>query len=256
MDKLLSNFQLNSDEAKPNTNNLMQKQQESIYKISQLLEQSASSLSCGPACQKIKVGGELKQKYLDAETNLQTAPINYEKSKKNYYVFTEGENYYNNMLEEELHNKSKEIIKLILESFTNEMLNAKTMNNYYNTELINSKNTKELYEEYLVKNQDLQALVKGSRGDIITNDRKTAYETEALENLQKWYRFWLIVFYILILIFVFKIIFKKEMTIVKRVIIVLLFFFYPIYIDRLFRLIYGFFKRILSYLPKNIYNSL
>jgi hypothetical protein len=160
------------------------------------------------------------------------------------------------MLEEELQNKSKEIIKLILENFTSELLNAKTMNNYYNTELINSKNTKELYKEYLVKNQDLQIIVKGSRGDIITNDRKTVYETEALEILQKWYGIWKTIFYILAIILVFKMLFKREISIIKRIIIVLLFLLYPFYIDHIFRTIYGFFKKLLSFLPKNIYNSL
>ena len=256
MDELLSNFQLNSDKSKPNANNLMQKQQESIYKISHLLEQSASALTCGPACQKIKVGSELKQKYLDAETNLQTAPINYEKYKKLYYTFTEGENYYNDMLEEDLHKKSGEIIKLILESFTSEFLNAKTMNNYYNTELINSKNTKELYNEYLIKNQDLQGNVKGSRGDIITNDRKTVYETEALEILNKWYGIWLSIYYILATILIFKMVFRSKISIFRRVFTVLIFLFYPYYIHNTFKAIYGFFNNIFSFLPKSVYNNL
>ena len=52
-----------------------------------MIEKSSEAIICGPDCQKIKVSEELKQKYLDAETNLQTAPIKLDESKKNYYVY-------------------------------------------------------------------------------------------------------------------------------------------------------------------------
>ena len=66
-----------------NQKKLLQKQQISQDKINQLLELSSQELICGPDCQQKKISTELKQKYLDAQTNLQTAPINLENTKKN-----------------------------------------------------------------------------------------------------------------------------------------------------------------------------
>ena len=140
-------MQKDNKSTKNDSDKLLQRQQATTEKLTALLDQSMTSLSCGPTCQKIKKTEELNQKYLDAQTNMQTAPIQLETSKKNYYVFTEGRPYYDNMLEEELKEKSKKLGSLLAENFKEEITNAKTMNAYYNTALTNSSYTKELYEE-------------------------------------------------------------------------------------------------------------
>ena len=162
MDKLFSDLQNNTNE---NTNatepkksmnkdseKLLKKQQVSTEKLSSLLEQSLKTISCGPACQKIKIGKELNQKYLDAQTNIQTAPVQLETTRKNFYVFTEGQPYYDNMLEEDLKERAEIIGITLTDNFNEEVTNAKTMNSYYNAELINSKNSEDLYNIFLVKN--------------------------------------------------------------------------------------------------------
>jgi len=123
MDKLFSNIQqsLNNMTQNDKKQTLLQSQQLSQDKINELLEQSSEAIMCGPTCQKIKVTEDLKQKYLDAETNVQTAPIKLEQSKKNYYIFTEGRPYYDNMREEELKKKAEKISEIIEENFNNEI---------------------------------------------------------------------------------------------------------------------------------------
>jgi hypothetical protein len=113
-----------------NQKKLLKKQQISQDKINQLLELSSQELICGPDCQQKKISTELKQKYLDAQTNLQTAPINLENTKKNFYVYTEGSPFYDNMLEEELQQKADKISTLISENFNSEVSDANVMNLY------------------------------------------------------------------------------------------------------------------------------
>jgi hypothetical protein len=75
MDKLFSIIQQGLTETnKDNKTNLLKDQQISQETINNLLEQASNATLCGPTCQKIRVSQELKQKYLDAETNMQTAP--------------------------------------------------------------------------------------------------------------------------------------------------------------------------------------
>jgi hypothetical protein len=109
---LQNNININPDaivnantNANKDTEKLLKKQQISTEKLNSLLEQSLTTLSCGPVCQKAKIEKALKQKYQDAQTNIQTAPIQLETTKRNYYVFTEGKPFYDNMLEEELKKK-------------------------------------------------------------------------------------------------------------------------------------------------------
>jgi len=236
---------------------LLLTQKNAQQQINNLLEQSAEALLCGPDCQKQKVSDELKQKYLNAQTALKTAPINLETTKKNYYVYTEGESTFNNMLESELKEKSETIGELIGISFNDELSSAITMNKYYNTAVINSNYTKDLLNEYDEKNKELKLQLRDRQGDILTNDRKTYYENDALDSLKLWYRFWWYIYYLLVLVFLISIfLVNSQMTIIKKIVLTALFIFYPYYIEFIVNWIYEFFANIYKNLPKNVYNNL
>lgn len=255
MDKLFSSIQ---QTLQPNDkNSLLQNQQLNQDKINDLLNKSAEALLCGPDCQKMKITDELKQKYLDAETNIQTAPIKLEQTKKNYYVYKEGRPFYDNMLEDELKQKAEKISELLGESFNEEVSSANTMNQYLNTALINSEYTSELFKKYTSDNQELKLQLRNSRGDILTNDRKTYYETEALTQLKLWYRFWWYIYYILILVFTIALfVSPSQLTMVKKAVIFVLLIFYPYYVDYIVRWVQGLYMSIYNRLPKNVYNDL
>ena len=255
MDKLFSSIQ---QTLQPNDkNSLLQNQQLNQDKINDLLNKSAEALLCGPDCQKMKITDELKQKYLDAETNIQIAPIKLEQTKKNYYVYKEGRPFYDNMLEEELKQKAEKISELLGETFNEEVSSANTMNQYLNTALINSEYTSELFKKYTSDNQELKLQLRNSRGDILTNDRKTYYETEALTQLKLWYRFWWYIYYILILVFTIALfISPSQLTMIKKVVLFVLLIFYPYYIDYIVRWVQGLYMSIYNRLPKNVYNDL
>ena len=261
MDGLFSNIQ-KSLQGGGNKNTLLQNQQINQDKINKLLEQSAESLMCGPTCQKLKITDELKQKYLDAETNMQTAPIKLEQTKKNYYVYTEGRPFYDNMREEELQEKSNQIATLLTDNFNEEISNAETMNQILNTASINSDYTKELLHSYIEKNKELQLKLRDSHGDILTNDRKTYYETDAIDRLNNWHTFFWYIYYILYIVVLIATFigppntFLSNLSIIKKIIVHIMLFTYPYYIDRIVMMLYGLIMKIRSYLPKNVYNNL
>ena len=254
----LQNNKLNTNtNANANANDLLKKQQASNEKLNALLEQSLSAISCGPDCQKQKTKNDLKQKYVNAQTNVQTAPVQLETTKKNYYVFTQGEPYYDNMLEQELKQKAKIMGDQLTNNFNEEISNANLMNSYYNTELTNSAYTKELYSVYLEKNQQTQKEIKEHHSDVLTNDRKTYYETEALENLTLWHSFFWYVYYLFVMpIFIFAIITTSYYSWLLKLPIGFIVLTYPYYIDFILRKIYEFFHSIWIRLPKNVYNNL
>lgn len=262
MDKLFSSIQQslqnsNLTNTNPNVSNLLQSQQMNQDTINELLNKSAEALMCGPDCQKQKITDELRQKYLDAETNMQTAPIKLEQSKKNYYIYTEGRPYYNNMLEDELTKKADKISEALTQNFNEELTTANTMNSYLNTALINSENTKELLKHYVSLNKELKLKLRDRHGDILTNDRKTYYETDALDRLKLWYKFLWYIYYLLVLVLIIaSFVSPSQLTTVKKMILILIFVFYPYYIDYIIRWIHGLYISIYNRLPKNIYNNL
>ena len=257
----LTNINTDASETNKNTENLLKKQQISTEKLNSLLEQSVNTLSCGPTCQKAKIEKELKQKYLDAQTNIKTAPDKLETTRKNYYVFTEGKTFYDDMLEEELKKKAEIMGKMLAENFRDEIINVKTMNSYYNTSLNNSDYTKELYAVYLEKNKIIQNGIKNHHADVVTNDRKTYYETEAIQDLKGWYTlFWYIYNLFVIPIFIFALVRRSSdnffVKIIINIITLLIAIAYPYLIDYIARFIYGFFHSAWKQLPKNVYNDL
>ncbi len=259
MDKLFSNIQQTFNQMNQNGNKqtLLQRQQISQDKINELLEKSSQSIMCGPTCQKLKVSEELKQRYLDAETNIQTAPIKLEQSKKNYYIYTEGRPYYDNMKEEELKKKADTISQTLAENFNNEVSSAYTMNTYLNTALINSENTKELLKEYLEKNQILKLKLRERHGDILTNDRKTYYETEALERLQFWYFLFWGIYYLLVITFLLALVLSpSNMTILTKIFLAVFFIFFPYLFHWTNQVVYKIYYWGLNRIPKNVYNDL
>ena len=243
---------------------ILQKQQETTNQINALLEKSTESLLCGPTCQKIKKKKALEQKYLDAQTNLQTAPIDFQEARKEYYVYAKGEPAYNHLIESELKQKADSIGKLIHEKFKEEIKQAALLNTYYNSDLINSKNTIELYKNYFGKNLETEKLIMTSHGDVLTNDRKTYYETQELENLQGWQNVFFFFYWalaIVILVFLYIPILKNEnFSILKKIIMIPIlaipFIAYPIFIPAIVGFFVGLVRKLRSYLPKNVYNDL
>jgi hypothetical protein len=248
---------INPDNINIDQKSLLQQQQISQQKINELLEGSAQAIASGPACQKLKASEELKQKYLDAKTNMQIAPINLEQTKKHYYVYTEGRTSYNNMLEEELQTKAQHISVLIAENFNNEVADANTMNSYLNTALMNSQHTIDLLNLYLEKNKELKLQLRDNHGDILTNDRKTYYETEAFTRLNLWYKLFWYIYYCLVLVLVIAFFLSKSnLTIIWKMFIAIVFIFYPYYIGYIVGFFIWLWNSIVNRLPKNVYNNL
>ena len=242
---------------KNNKRKVLQKQQINKDNITELLNRSAEALMCGPTCQKLKITEELKQKYLDAQTNLKVAPIQVEQTKKNYYIYTEGSSHYNDMLEGELKLKAENISVLLGENFNGEIAGALTMNTYLNTALINSSYTQELLKSYTDKNQEMKLLLKNRYGDILTNDRKTYYETDAVNNLQMWYKLWWSIYYLLVIVLVMAFVMTpSNLWVISKLIICVLVGGYPYYIEYIVGWIRGLFMSISKQIPKNVYNDL
>ena len=234
--------------------NILKKQQETTAQINALLAKSTAALTCGPDCQKMKMTGELEQKYLDSQTNMQTAPIQLEEARKNYYVYTKGDSAYNQMLEDDLTKKADRIGNIISSRFYEEVKKAKVLNTYYNSDLINSKNTFELYNRYLKENKNTETIIRDSHGDVLTNDRKTYYETQEYDSLDWWYNFFIGAYYIFVIAFAIGLILlPNKLSFFGKTGLLILIIIYPFIIDYIVTFLMKIINNIKDILPKNIY---
>jgi len=267
MDQLLSSIMnsqptTNTTNTNPSTtdvNNLLSKQMNTNSSINSLIDNATKLVMCPPgsACEKENVSAELNRQLQDAITNEQVAPLRLANAKRYYYTYTQGQSSYNGMLEKELQEKSRLITKQIGDKFLEEVKNAVTMNMFFNTSQINSENTVELYNEYLKKNAEMAEIIKGSRGAVLTNDRKTYYEMEAMEKLKMWYTLIISIYWILVITFILSIFFSTStMSRTKQIILVVLLILYPFIIHKVVVYFYNLFSTTIKNTETNIYMDL
>jgi hypothetical protein len=240
-------------------NQLLTQQQKTTTQINELLAQSSQALLCGPGseCEKTQKTNDLQQKYLDAQTKLQTAPYEEHTAEKNYYIYSKGDVAYNDLifkrLLEKAQNKSNEVsIKfnknITLASESNDTLGSLTTTH---THMV------ELYETYIEENANLKAKILSYGADLITNDRKTFYEVQNYDFLIIWFKVWRWIYFILLIVFTVGIFLSKSMYSLKvKIGLLSLFIIYPFVINYIVDYLLQFVAKIHSLLPKNVYTTL
>ena len=203
---------------------------------------------------------ELRNNYLDAQSNLATAPIQLEQAKEAYYVYSQGRNAYNTLKMGELNDAISEIANKRQLKFLKNIDSALLMNDYYKSDLIQINKIEELYNSYVDKNKRAKLKIKQNYGDILTNDRKTYYETDALNQLNTWHFFWIIIYYVLFIVLVLSIWLvrtnKYNKTLFAALSTIFIVAGYPIYINYIIQFIIMIGDKIYNMIPVNIYNNL
>ena len=241
-------------------NKILENQQKLTNQLNSLLETSANSLLCGPDCQREQNLTSLRQKYLDAQTNVQIAPLHLEESRKNYVTLKDGEAAYNQMRLDELEKEAGGVVKEIGLKLIEQVKNVALLNQYLDTELTNSENTQELLQEYIVKDETLETGYRDKIDRLVTNDRKSYYETQELERLQSWSTILTAIYYICLIILSIEIVFSDHLHMAAKFIILCILYFYPFTISWFVGLLYKFLTNIMNsfyyFFPKNAYTDI
>jgi hypothetical protein len=240
-------------------NNMLSKQQELTNKINEMLAQSQQSLMCGPgtACEKIKKTEDLQQKYLAAQTNIQSASYQEQEAEKEFYTYTQGDAAYNSMKAKRLQAEAEKKTNEIHASFNDNSANATELNDTLSTLTSNFQHVTELYQDYLKENAVLREKIKAFGNEVVTSDRKTYYETQNYDILKTWYYIWRWIYFILLVVFAVGIFLSKSgYSIWAKLGFFALFALYPYFIDYivLYSLKAG--ANVIALLPKNVYTTL
>ena len=67
---------------------VLSSQNQQIMQLRELIKQSNDALQCGPTCQKIRKREELQQKYINAQTNVISAPDQLRQAQSNFLRFS------------------------------------------------------------------------------------------------------------------------------------------------------------------------
>jgi hypothetical protein len=218
------------------------------------LEIANKNLMCGKVCQKRKTSEKLKQDYLNAQTNLITAPVKVEETQRNYVTFTQGENAYNELQTRQIEEKAQIISSKFQEKFDEEVNKIKSQIQGYTGLLLNFKNIIELYIKYKKENILLFKELKDETSDVLTNERKTFYEDQGIDNLKFIYYYILLTIYVICVIcfFAFSLIYQTAYNWKVKFSILIAFVILPFVSTYLLDFVIGLVYFIYSLLPKNV----
>ena len=248
--KTLSNQIQQANENNQNKNNL--------DKFNSMIDQATAAISCDSECQRQQKDEELKQAYLNAQTNLATAPNNVYVSRQNYVVFDQGQPAYDELIDSELLQQAQKLTSYYKINFTDESKNIIFNTNTYSGLLINLKNIFDLFLKYKEENIKLFKQLKDETNDVLTNDRKTYYQDQGIDNLKFYYHYFFLLIYIITILayIIYNVMYPSQFSILLRIIFLALMILLPFISTWILGKIIGIIYAIYNLLPKNAHKEI
>jgi hypothetical protein len=224
--------------------------------VNKLISQSADALTCGPTCQRTRHSEELKQKFLDAQANINTSSTQLNNAAKEYYTYTQGEAGYRKYLSGQVSAELKTTTTKAKTAFSSASDKLKALTKTYELQHTTYINTFNLYEKYLLENSVLQGKIDAISTDTVTSDRKSFYAGQGVDNLNNWYILLKWIYIILLVVYVLGMILAgSNYSFLTRILILFAFIIYPFVIVYVVSFLYNGIARINSLLPKNAYTT-
>ena len=229
-----------------------------LDKFNSMIDQATQAISCGPDCQNQQTSEQLKQDYLNAQTNLATAPNNVYVSRKNFVVYNEGQPAYDELINTELSEQAQSLSSYYQTNFNSESQNINFNIDTYSGLLINLINIFDLYLKYKKDNTEMLKQLKDETNDILTNDRKTYYQDEGINNLNLYYHYFFLLIYIIVVLcyIVYNFMYTSQLSILVRGIIFVLMILLPFFSTWILEKIVAFVHDVYNWLPKNMHKQL
>ena len=252
---LQQNEELSKQIEKANKNN---QNKNNLDKFNSMIDQATAAISCDSECQRQQKDEELKQAYLNAQTNLATAPNNVYVSRQNYVVFDQGQPAYDELIDSELLQQAQKLTSYYQINFTDESQNIIFNTNMYSGLLINLKNIFDLFLKYKEENIKLFKQLKDDTNDVLTNDRKTYYQDQGIDNLKFYYHYFFLLIYIITILayIIYNVMYPSQFSILLRIIFLALMILLPFISTWILGKIIGIIYAIYNLLPKNAHKEI
>jgi hypothetical protein len=223
-----------------------------------MIDQATAAISCDSECQNQQKDEQLKQAYLDAQTNLATAPNNVYVSRQNYVVFDQGQPAYDELIDSELLQQAQKLTSYYQNNFTDESQNIIFNTNTYSGLLLNLKNIFDLFLIYKEENIKLLKKIKEETNDILTNDRKTYYQDQGIDNLKFYYHYFFLLIYIIAILayIIYNFMYPSHISILLRVLFLALMVLLPFISTWILGKIISIIYDIYNWLPKNAHKEI
>jgi len=221
------------------------------------IENYNKNTACDETCQKKLELTKLKQNYLDALNNLETAPQDVQTAYQAYLTYAEGNGAYQEYQQGALQQDAANIANQYQINFNNNLTSAERLLGTYSGLYVNYNNIYDLSKIYKKENHELHGDVEIANSDTLTNDRKTFYENQATESLQGYYWVLTVIYTLVVIYYIISIIiYPSEYKTSVKIILLLFLIIYPFISLWLSLKVIGLYNYIINLLPKNQYLNL
>jgi len=191
-----------------NMNNGNPPSQEQIQQQLEMVTQRFSeSSSCGPSCQNDKEAERLRKLYLDAKDNVEFGNERYNDAEKNYYLFINGESWWNDYRRDKNNKSTKSELSKRNKNFINLHESVNKSVTYYNSQFNNANSINELLDNINKKLSKYEQSFSNKEKQVQTSYRKTTYYETDIKNIESAISIIQKIYFLLVLVFAITTIF-------------------------------------------------
>ena len=192
---ILKQQQQNMNNGNPPTQEQIQQQ------LRMVTQRFSESSSCGPSCQNDAEAERLRKLYLDAKDNVEFGNERYNDAEKNYYLFINGESWWNDYKTEKNNKSAKSELCKRNKKFMNLHDNVKKSVTYYNSQFDNANSINELLEGINKKLSKYEQSFSNKEKQVQTSYRKTTYYETDIKNIESAISIIQKIYFLLVLVF-------------------------------------------------------
>tara|TARA_B110000114_G_scaffold184244_1_gene227442 strand:- start:310 stop:1101 length:792 start_codon:yes stop_codon:yes gene_type:complete len=230
------------------------KEKSHINNFNEMIDHATKRILCDSKCQRVKKIKQLKDMYLESKQLTVTAPDRERTAFKRYYEFLYGAKKFNEVTVEKFTKEADHRASLYSEKFSEEVKNIEKDITYIHTISKNYNNLMD-YEKKLIRdNEQLMKLTKTTSADIITNDRKSYYENQGVDQLHFYNKMLQFAYVVILCAFVVSIFaIPTDTNKTKQFAILFVLVLYPFFCMHIARFAMNLYNRISKMLPGNAY---
>ena len=157
--------------------------------------------TCDAECLKKSNKSVLKKRFNEAKKNLEDAPYNLRSAKRNYYVYSYGQNTYNQIKEKQIKKKADELAENLTVNHNEFMYVIDNNLKNYENSMDYYKNMLAMFSKFDMNNDEMTTTIEKQHNSYFLNARRVNYENEALENMEIYNRVSLIIYFFVFLLY-------------------------------------------------------
>ena len=154
-----------------------------LDKVNDMVAHAHKNIVCGTECKKSKKKAELKKIYNNAINNNKMAPEELETAKKNYFEYSKGKDFYQNMMEKEYDEKRIKFINQYLNKRLEKTTEIETLIENYKVSNYYNNNVNQYLEDQINQYDELKREKSNTIGKSLTNNRLTHYSNISNKNI-------------------------------------------------------------------------